>query len=1124
MAVGIGGALLAALADWALWLPGAVRAAVDIVLVGVVAWVAVRRVVWPLVRPVSLTAIAMRIERQYPEFDDRLSSAVAFHEQPESSRSELQRRVIERAEHQIRATDLGRVWHFERLRRSALAAVAATACGVAAVGIGGREWVRTAVARYAAPLGAVEWPRQVEIVPLTGDLTVAMGERAVVRMRLARSPQPDLRAYVAQRRGSGAVVRTLMARRGEGLYEAVFDSVVGDFEYWFEAGDDTTASSPGRVRVVRRPGVASAYALVKPPAYLGGAEPVRVSLKEGALEVPAGSEVTLVVRTTKPLGVRDDGAPAVSVEASAGDGPEVVAEDASAGRFRLVGRVDGSVRWRVQVEDAEGFSSREPVEFRIVAVPDRPPRVVVLEPTSLSEVTPGHRLVVRAAVEDDHGLREARLRASVRGRESGVVVPMDLAAGGEEAGGGVVRRGEARVEWALASLGLRPGEVVEIVVEAEDNCTSGEGGARGQVGRSAPVVLPVVSEGEYVDRLGVRLQLLALRLRDLMLEEGALAEQTGAQREAAGSGEAVPASRVRGLAGRQQQVAVRAGGIAEELRLLAEGYRAGSREHGADARAVERAGRDLEALAERELAGIAQRLQGVVQAPAGRQAEALREAEDRQAQAVAAMRALLGRLEQMGSLQAVARKAQQILDAQERLTQATAAVGRETLGRRPETLPESQRDRLGELARAQEEVAREAGELLERMAPLAEALEGSQPVVAEALRDAESRARSADLTARLREAGEAIRENQIAAAQQDQRRGEDVLREVVGALEQREQRELEWLSRVTGQFEETLGYLLEQQKQLRESTRRAGGSPEILRSLWEHQERLARNARGVAEDMRKTVRLAPARGHVLEAQASMDEAAAALNSGVAEAAEGHQGSAIMSLQRALDTLATIRREAARERALAALEAIRRQLEALRDGQAGVRKGAEGLVAVWSSGSRPGREALREAAGLVYQQRELTGQADRLRESLSRAPAHAWVLERVVEDMRESGVRMGRRRFDASLLGLQDRILGRLDALLESIDEEAMNVEDAYAAGESPAGEGASGTVMPVPNLAQLRLLRRLQIDLNAEVRALAERLREQPPTEEDLRQVQELGARQRELRDLAEKLMEGAQP
>ena len=105
------------------------------------------------------------------------------------------------------------------------------------------DWVRTGLYRYIDPFGAVEWPRRVEIVPLTAAESVAMGESVTVRMAVQRGLHDRLRAIVQLREPNGEVSVRTAQRDSDSTFFATIDAVTSDLEYWFEAGDASTAET-----------------------------------------------------------------------------------------------------------------------------------------------------------------------------------------------------------------------------------------------------------------------------------------------------------------------------------------------------------------------------------------------------------------------------------------------------------------------------------------------------------------------------------------------------------------------------------------------------------------------------------------------------------------------------------------------------------------------------------------------------------------------------------------------------------------------------------------------------------------------------------------------------------------
>src|SRR5690606_34624174 len=97
--------------------------------------------------------------------------------------------------------------------------------------------------------------------------------------------------------------------------------------------------------------------------------------------------------------------------------------------------------------------------MRIVAIPDRPPLVRIIQPSENLRLTPRDVVEIRYQVLDDYGVRSLRLVAAVNS-EDRHRAPLRLR--------GDPARQEALVDVDLARLALQYGDIVRLRVEAED--------------------------------------------------------------------------------------------------------------------------------------------------------------------------------------------------------------------------------------------------------------------------------------------------------------------------------------------------------------------------------------------------------------------------------------------------------------------------------------------------------------------------------------------------------------------------------------------------------------------------------------------------------------------------------
>src|SRR5262245_20097064 len=197
------------------------------------------------------------------------------------------------------------------------------------------ELLSIGVRRFVWPLGAADWPRNVNIQPLSRDLVVAAGESVDVRMRLNRGWTDDLRAWVIWQENGQPPRRELMSPSGDRGYSQTNASVRGDLTYWVEAGDDSTAAYPGHVHIVQRPAVTHATARIQPPPYAAVVGSSVQSLQDGRAVALPGSEATVEIGVTKPIGRDGQGRALMQLRETGGETHSFVPMD---GTLKQIGR------------------------------------------------------------------------------------------------------------------------------------------------------------------------------------------------------------------------------------------------------------------------------------------------------------------------------------------------------------------------------------------------------------------------------------------------------------------------------------------------------------------------------------------------------------------------------------------------------------------------------------------------------------------------------------------------------------------------------------------------------------------------------------------------------------------
>jgi hypothetical protein len=386
-------------------------------------------------------------------------------------------------------------------------------------------------------------------------------QRRLGRKRLARGLRPlDAEKLAAALTREGVSVRL----EGFDLYTHEFKNVSQSFSFSIEGGDDRIGPYEVDVRLRPRIDMQSIEVTYRYPQYTGRAAEEIVQA-HGNLKVPAGTRVSYRMATNIPVRraffslreIQDEGA-----GLQAGGGRQGRPAENPGGEALLVSRpavlvwpdpgaveleltdgrqfgggfeVTASGYYYFQFEEASGFRSINPEKFRIQAIPDRKPQVRMLEPTrATEEVSADAKVIVRAHLSDDHGLRRGVLEGKYFAPGSDVRVPQAIALPGVGAEDPAGARKEHEVELVLDIGALAtgtedkpaPGARFEFYLLAEDFGITGQthedGSPQGNIGQSSVHLLQIVEKEQLERRFTDQLMIVRDQLRQLLARQEAV--------------------------------------------------------------------------------------------------------------------------------------------------------------------------------------------------------------------------------------------------------------------------------------------------------------------------------------------------------------------------------------------------------------------------------------------------------------------------------------------------------------------------------------------------------------------------------------------------------------------------
>ncbi len=1109
--------------DWLLHLPPALRVLALVLFIAGFALSTWYWVVRPLAAPLRINEIAGRLEKHFSGLTDRLTSTVDFLQQGGDGSSAMVREVVGNTERVLRTMPLESAMSARPVARAG-AALVVSISALVCLAVAAPLWTLTGLARYTDPFGPVEWPRAVQIVRTASDQVVAVGESATVSMHIGRGLQTSLRGVVHMRDPDGTTSSLTMQRDEDDVFHATIDAITTDLSCWFEAGDDSTYRRPFTIRAVRRPTVVAATALVEPPPYAASLAARSVDLNAGPALATIGGYVTVAIKSSKPLiDTASHSGAGLRLNDGGFIGMVLDPDDASRGSVRI--EVERDLRFLIELHDEHGFENHGAQSRSILAAEDAPPVVTVVEPRSVTELTPRGSLRLSARVEDDFGVVSFVLEALRAGTDDSASVPLTEQLAFTRSALRV--EGSVGYDWLPAtslSDGLMPGDSITYSLVATDNRVTDA--ATGQVGRSTPMQIRIISDVEFEMRVRDDIAVLETRLREVILDQTELMDETvaltadGADVQPLNSAQLEEATTA---AQRQDRLSRRAAELGCRFVDLA-GRMERNKASDAEARAQIVALADaLDAVSDGPLSSAGNHLartRDITDAPG--QQEALRAAVRDQETATQRLRALIRTMTQWGNFRALVAKTRDLLERQRGLRTTTGRLGESMLGKPVASLTPDEVTALTRVRRRQEQLAADADQLLERMQRLAGVEVEKDPAGSEASAAALRAARANDVTKHLLEAAGAIGGNRTAAATIEQKQAEDGLKRTLAALEQRADRELQHLRKNLARAEELVAQLIADQESLRLATAEAGmmgAGTDDMASLEGRQRQTRRNAKDIGEQMEQTDRIAPAGRLVRQSTKPMGLAERSLAELEAvEATEG-QDEALALLSEALLQLDEIAAQAEQEALQRTLADIHEQLTELLAAQTAVNVAVGKLAESAEDLGRVGRSQARQASRLSREQSDVRRMLDAMLPDVEEVMVYKWALDRVGRWMDDARRMLDGRTIDADLVDTTERIAAELAKLIKAIDDtQELAVDEEFAEAESGGGGGGGqkGQSKPIPTVAELLVLRAMQQDINERTSELGESVSATDPSEDDLRKIGRVGEDQAEVRKLAE--------
>ncbi|MEZ6047447.1 MAG: hypothetical protein R3C11_18075 [Planctomycetaceae bacterium] len=436
---------------------------------------------WPLFRQMRSRALALVLERRFPQLNDRLITAVEYLQGDHGSLPELTRQMLGRTvrdvSQQVKQLPLSDVFERRPLQRGVISAVGVTLSVLVFLVLN-----QEAAARWKhayVDLDQTYWERTTEltvkVIAQPSDQVRefdenleykhARGRDLVVLVEVPEGMNPDGKPWVVPDRvridmeSQGRDSYLVLNRTGEREFTYTFTKLLHDLDFEVQGGDFRSPNSyhvqlvePPQVEEITLDCLYPAYTQLAPIGRDGKPQRELLKVQGSQISIPHETSFLLNCITNKPLvraslrtdhfeiqldpaqplwtgfleeGERQEAQP-LQLPEQAGIFPE---SNRLAFPFQLSKRVEAgheqqvpakfgpSALIRIVLEDEDGVISDQPIRLNITGIEDQPPMIETELKGISSSITRKAMIPMTGLLKDDYGLSKARFEYRIEEEE-----------------------------------------------------------------------------------------------------------------------------------------------------------------------------------------------------------------------------------------------------------------------------------------------------------------------------------------------------------------------------------------------------------------------------------------------------------------------------------------------------------------------------------------------------------------------------------------------------------------------------------------------------------------------------------------------------------------------------------
>ena len=470
-----------AIIDWLMPLPSFVRIALLAAGVGVTGYLLYKYLIQPLRAALTLRDIALNVEQNHPDLEDRLVSAIEFgnREATDPIEAHMLQRLIEDTTQRVKSIDFKATVDHRRTRKHVgIAALVVVGCCVLALLF--PTELHTSLSRVLIPWEKTEPVLTTKLTVDPGNVRILRGKSLPIHVTVTgKSADKVVLTYENAQAQETATAESQSAQQQINMLQNPDDkrgfayeifNIDADIEYY--VGANETTSERYTVEVFEMPKVTDISVAYTYPDYTG-LKPV-VQTGTGDIQAVIGTQAEIKLTTNKAIqtatfSLKMDVKPEKD-ETQQPASTQMVISDGNILTTTVDVSADGT--YTVDLLGIDGFNNEIPIEYAIKAIPDALPEVVIKEPGRDIKTTKLGEVEIMAEATDDYGIAALKLMYRV-GADDLQALTLETSTPDAVVKDGVPT-GQRRVAdgsytFYLEEFDVEPGDIISYYAHAVDN-------------------------------------------------------------------------------------------------------------------------------------------------------------------------------------------------------------------------------------------------------------------------------------------------------------------------------------------------------------------------------------------------------------------------------------------------------------------------------------------------------------------------------------------------------------------------------------------------------------------------------------------------------------------------------